>query len=154
MSIVEHIRIRKLQEDDLDLFVELIKLFERVFGMDNFSIPSEKYLQSLLQNNGFDVFIAYKNNMVVGGLTTYILPQYYSKKPIAYIYDLAVDNDYQRQGIGMKLMEEVKKIYLVKGFEDVFVQAEMIDKHAIEFYRANNPSEEEQVTYFSYSLNT
>jgi len=152
MSIGEPVKIKRLQDGDLDQFVDLVKLFEKIFEMENFSFPSKKHLQDLLHRTDFDVFVAFKNDIVVGGLTIYILEQYYSEKTIAYIYDLAVDSDLQRQGIGMKLMEEMNKFYKGKGIEEVFVQADKIDDHAIEFYRKTNPSTEEQVVHFSYLL--
>ncbi len=149
----ETVKIDRLGSEELDKFVDLIKLFGEVFEMKDLSLPGEKHLQKLLSRSDFDAFIALNNNKVVGGLTIYLLDQYYSEKPLAYIYDLAVRTNDQRQGIGKKLIEEVKKSYKLKGFQDVFVQAEEVDKHAIEFYRSTDPSEEEQLVYFSYSLN-
>ena len=145
--------IKRLEDSNLTEFVELIKLFEDVFEMKNFSIPSSKHLQKLLNRDNFDVFVALMDNKVGGGLTTYILEQYYSEKPLAYIFDLAVNTNLQRQGIGRKLIAETKKFYNEKGFEEVFVQADKIDDYAIDFYRKTNPSEEEQVIHFYYTLN-
>ncbi|MGD1890414.1 MAG: GNAT family N-acetyltransferase [Cyclobacteriaceae bacterium] len=153
MSIKEPVKIKRLQAGDLNKFADLIKLFEEVFEMENFSVPTVKHLQNLLNRTDFDVFVAFKNDLVVGGLTTYVLEQYYSEKPLAYVYDLAVDTNLQRQGIGKKLMEEVNKFYKEKGFEEIFVQADKIDDYAIEFYRKTNPSTEGQVVNFSYLLN-
>lgn len=153
MSIKALVKINRLEETNLTEFVELIKLFEDVFEMIDFSIPDSKYLQSLLNRTNFDVFVALYDNKVVGGLTTYVLEQYYSEKPLAYIYDLAVDKNLQRHGIGKKLIEETNKFYKEKGFEEVFVQADKIDVYAIDFYRKTNPSEEEQVVHFYYTLN-
>lgn len=152
MGSKEPIEIRRLHREELKLFVELIKVFEEVFEMPNMSIPSERHLQKLLNRKDFDAFVALNHNTVVGGLTTYLLEQYYSEKPLAYIYDLAVYVDHQRQGIGTQLVTEVKKFYSMKGFEELFVQAELADGHAIEFYRATGPSEEEQTVYFAYPL--
>ncbi len=153
MSIEEPVKIKRLLEGDLNEFVDLVKLFEEVFEMKNFSIPDKRHLQNLLNRIDFDVFVAFKNDMVVGGLTTYVLEQYYSGKPLAYIYDLAVDTHLQRQGIGKKLITEANKFYREKGFEEVFVQAEKVDDHVIDFYRKTNLSGEEQVVHFYYTLN-
>lgn len=152
MSIKIPVKIKRLEENDLIKFIELIKLFEEVFEMKDFSIPDSKHLQSLLNRNNFEVFVALLDNKVVGGLTTYELEQYYSEKPLAYIYDLAVDIKLQRHGIGKKLIAETNKFYKEKGFEEVFVQADKIDDYAIDFYRKTNPSEEEQVVHFYYTL--
>lgn len=149
----QHVKIIKLQEEDLGRFIELVKLFERVFERENFSIPGSTYLQKLLKRPDFDIFVALKNDIVPGGLTIYALEQYYSEKPLAYLYDIAVDTPYQRQGIGKKLMEEVKMYYKQKGFEELFVQAEKTDEHAVDFYRKTHPSGEDHVVFFTYTLN-
>lgn len=153
MSIEVPVKIKRLEERNLTEFVELVKLFEDVFEMKDFSIPDSNHLQNLLSHNNFDIFVALLDNKVVGGLTTYVLEQYYSEKPLAYIYDLAVDTNLQRHGIGKKLIAETNKFYKEKGFEEVFVQADKVDDYAIDFYRKTNPSEEEQVVHFCYTLN-
>ena len=97
------VKIELLGKDNLPRFNELVRLFEVVFEMKDFVIPDTKHLQMVLGRNDFFVFIAILEDKVVGGLTTYVLEQYYSKKPLAYIYDLAVDINLQRQGIWKKL---------------------------------------------------
>jgi aminoglycoside 3-N-acetyltransferase I len=136
----------------LTRFIELIRLFEAVFEMKDFSIPNERHLQKLLNQDDFFVFIAMIKDRVVGGLTSYVIKQYYSEKPLAYIFDLAVDTNLQRQGIGKKLIAETNKFYKKKGFEEVFVQADKVDDYAIDFYRSTKPTEEEQVVHFYYLL--
>ena len=145
--------IRKLDKKDLTELIELIKLFEVVFEMKDFSMPDTKHLQRLLHRDDFVVFVAKKDGKIVGGLTTYVLEQYYSEKPLAYIFDLAVDNALQRQGIGKKLIAATNKFYRERGFEEVFVQADKVDQYAIDFYRKTRPSREEDVSHFYYTLN-
>lgn len=53
--------IIKLKSSDLDKFIELIKVFEDVFEMENFIIPPADYLQKQLNNAGFLVFVALKD---------------------------------------------------------------------------------------------
>jgi len=147
------IEIKKLEKENLSEFIELITLFEAVFEMKDFSIPATNYLQKLLNRDDFGVFVAKLDGKVVGGLTTYVLEQYYSKKPLAYIYDLAVDTSLQRKGIGKNLISATRHFYKNEGFEEVFVQADKADDYAIDFYRKTNPTKEEQVVHFCYKLN-
>lgn len=153
IEIDKLLKIDRLGKDDLTRFIELIRLFEAVFEMKDFSIPNSKHLQKLLSQSDFFVFVAMIKNRVIGGLTSYVLEQYYSEKPLAYIFDLAVDTDLQRQGIGKKLIAAANKFYKEKGFEEVFVQADKVDDYAIDFYRSTKPTEEEQVVHFYYTLN-
>lgn len=145
--------IKKLDSTELDLFIELIHVFEDVFEMKNFSLPAHAHLQRILDRSEFIVFVALKDKKVIGGLTGYVLDQYYSERPLAYLFDLAVCRTYQRQGVGKRLITGMNEYCAKQGFEEVFVQADKVDSHAIEFYRSTNPTEEERVIHFYYSLN-
>ncbi|MBO6516226.1 MAG: GNAT family N-acetyltransferase [Bacteroidia bacterium] len=149
---MKNVDIRRLNDTDINRFIELIRLFEIVFEMEDFTTPNTAYLQSLLNKETFNVFVAQHNNQIVGGLTTYTLEQYYSTQPLAYIYDLAVDPTFQRKGIGQKLIEATKSFYKENGFEEVFVQADKVDDYALDFYRKTNPTDEEDVSHFYYKL--
>ncbi len=146
------ISVRKLKNEELSDFIDLIRLFEDVFEMKDFKIPDSAHLQRLLKLNNFHVFVATSKGSIVGGLTTYVLEQCYSEKTIAYILDLAVDTKLQRRGIGRKLIAATNSYFENKGFEEVFVQADRIDDYAIDFYQKTNPSKEEDVIHFSYQL--
>ena len=147
----ERISFTKLKEEDLGLFVQVIKLFEEVFEKEPFQIPDPSHLKRLLSDNDFFVFVAMNDKRVIGALTGYILDQYYSEKPLAYIYDLAVDTGYQRSGLGTKLVAAINDYCRLNGIEEVFVQAEKVDDHALAFYRSTQPTREEQVVHFSYT---
>ncbi len=146
--------IQLLRSRDVKEFKTLISLFEEVFEMKNFVCPDEKQLSALLAKENFFAITAKIDGQVVGGLTFYVLDQYYSVKPLAYIFDLAVLTRYQRMGIGRSLIEFTNSYCKEKGFEEVFVQADKVDDYAIDFYRSTRPSNEEQVLHFYYSLNT
>ena len=144
--------IKKLRADELIQFKELISLYEDVFEMNAFTLPTDQHLGELLAKSDFHVFIALQDDTIIGGLTAYTLVQYYSTKPLAYIYDLAVSRSYQRKGIGKDLIEATKLYFQQQGYEEVFVQADKADSYAIDFYRKTNPTEEEDVSHFYYTL--
>jgi aminoglycoside 3-N-acetyltransferase I len=141
-----------LTASDLKDFTDLLNVFKTTFEMKGFPKPEETHLHTLISRNDFKAVVAKKENIVVGGLTIYILDQYYSKKPLAYIYDLAILPDYQRQGIGKGLIEFLVRYCKENRFEEVFVQADKVDDHAIDFYRKTNPTSEEECLQFSYRL--
>lgn len=143
---------RQLSRDDVPAFTDLVRLFEQVFEMRDFSLPPQEHLADVLKNEHFMAFVAEdRGGQIVGGLTAYTLPQYYSVKPLSYVFDLAVRADVQRRGIGRALMEACNKECKRRGFEEVFVQADADDGHALRFYEAlkGNP---EQVVHFTYPL--
>jgi Acetyltransferases len=147
------IQIRKLNKSDLPEFIQLIKVFEDVFEMKGFVMPSHDHLQELLAEEKFMVFVALDENYtVVAGLTAYTLTQYYSTKPLAYIFDLAVATHLQRKGIGKNLITEINKYCKEAGMEEVFVQADKVDGYALDFYRKNNPTDEEDVSHFYFKF--
>ncbi len=144
--------ILKLTHNDLDNFSVLINVFEEVFEWQDFSVPQRPHLQRVLQNPNFIVFVAITDNKIVGGLTAYVLGRYDSEKPSAYIYDLAVVKNQQRNGIGRLLISKLNEYCEKNGFSEVFVQAETEDIEAVKFYKATQISSELDVKHFTYSL--
>ena len=145
------IKIKKLSPHDSNEFISLIQLFEQVFEMKDLRIPDEKYLQQLLEKDDFFVFVALHQDEVVGGLTSYIMHQYYSTRPLVYIYDLAVKNELQRQGIGKRLIACNNNYCKDMNVEVVMVQADEVDDYAIDFYRTTGATGE-KVVHFDYQL--
>jgi aminoglycoside 3-N-acetyltransferase I len=146
------IQIQKLKHTDLDKFTALIRVFEEVFEMTNFTTPAATYLMQLLAKEDFLVFVAVLNNNIVGGLTAYTLQQYYTASPLVFIYDMAVKTKVQRQGIGKRLISTLANYCKDHGYEEMFVLADEIDEHAIEFYRATHATGK-RVVHFNYLLN-
>lgn len=144
--------IEVLGTGDLNRLNELISVFAIVFETENSGRAGDNHLLSLLSKDTFFAIIASEENKIIGGLTAYVLNQYISEKPLAYIYDFAVKTEYQRKGVGKKLVEFTNDFFRKKGFEEVFVQADKIDKHAVDFYRSTKPDAEEDVFHYSYSL--
>jgi ribosomal protein S18 acetylase RimI-like enzyme len=147
------VEIKKLGYNDLNNFKALVRVFEDVFEMKDFNIPDDDYLQQLLKKDSFLVFVALSEDKVVGGLTAYVLQQYYSVRPLVYIYDLAIKTDYQRQGIGSILIAGITKYCQETGMEEVFVQADEEDGYALEFYHSTGATAE-KVVHFYYPLNS
>ena len=147
-----HVEIKKLNGDDVDLFESLIAVFEDVFEMKNFVMPGKDYLLHLLQKDNFYVFVAMLEGRVAGGLTSYLLQQYYSQSPLVYIYDLAVKTELQRKGIGKMLISGIAEYCKERGVVEVFVQADEADDYALDFYRSTGGIAE-KVVHFVYPLN-
>ncbi len=115
-------------------------------------MPGQIHLQQLLARDDFFVFAALVDNKVIGGLTAYLLQQYYSASPLVYIYDLAVMKEYQRKGIGKMLIDGNNNYCRDIGVEAVMVQADVADDHAIKFYHSTGATGE-KVIHFDYKLN-
>ena len=111
----EKLEVRKLAPVDVSAFNLLIHLFNEVFEEDEPAISSETNLFKLLSNTHFVALAAFYENEIVGGLTAYELPMYYLENSEMFLYDLAVKPDYQRMGIGKRLLHRLNEYCLEKG---------------------------------------
>ena len=117
--------------------------------MKDFKIAKENHLLKLLLFKNFIVFVAAEKKVIVGGLTAYILPSYYSKTSEVYIYDLAIKKNFQRKGIGKKLLQSLKAYCCQNDYKILFVQADEADAHALKFYQSTGGLPQ-KVIQFSY----
>lgn len=141
-------QIKHLRKEDLADFQALINLFNAVFEEES-RIAGETHLLKLLSSQSFIALAALVENEVVGGLTAYELPMYYSDSSEIFLYDLAVKPEFQRMGIGKGLIQSLKEHCVKYGIKIFFVMAHEEDEHAIEFYRATG-GKSEKVMNFLY----
>ena len=144
------IEIKRLTKEDLSNFTALINLFNLVFEEES-KIGSEANSLRLLNNDGFIAIVAIAENEVVGGLTAYELPMYYSDSSEIFLYDLAVKPEHQGNGIGKGLLHSLREYCIENGIKDFFVMAHEEDEHAIEFYHATG-GKSEKVVNFVYDM--
>ncbi|MFX3626134.1 MAG: GNAT family N-acetyltransferase [bacterium] len=146
------IKIETLETDNVEGLKAMLKIFENVFEMKNFKDPSDEHLKQLLLKPSFVPLVAKVGDEIVGAMTVYVWDQYYSTQPLAYIFDLAIAIKHQRKGIGQKMIAFIKEYCKQRGFDEVFVQADKVDDYALDFYRKTDPTKEEDVSHFYYSL--
>ena len=143
--------IKKIKPNEVSDFRSLVEIFKIVFENEE-QISDNEHLGKLLTNPDFIAFVIRKNNVIVGGLTIYILHRYFSTKPVAYIYDVAITPEFQGQGLGKALIKEVCKYCENNGFEDAYVEAESDDIDAVNFYRKTKFSNEMNAIHFTYNF--
>ena len=152
-TLVKEMEIKRLAPEDLSVFSELTGLFTNVFETGKTVTADDKYLMTLLNNPDFVAIAIVCRNQVVGGATGYRLPMYISKSAELFIYDVAVDPAYQRQGLGTKLLTALKEYCQQNDIELMFVPANEEDVHALNFYQATG-GQGEKVVQFSYNTLT
>jgi aminoglycoside 3-N-acetyltransferase I len=96
--------------------------------------PDDDYLAGLLSSDGFLAVAAFDGPAVVGGLAGYFLPKFEQARSEFYIYDLAVDAAYRRQGIATALIETLRSTAAARGCYVIFVQADYGDDAAVALY--------------------
>jgi len=143
---ISSFQIKRLTKEHLADFHALVHLFNMVFEAES-KIGSETSLLRLLSSKNFIALAALAENEVVGGLTAYELPMYYSDSSEIFLYDLAVKPEYQRMGVGKRLIERLKNYCAEQGIKEFFVMAHVEDEHAIEFYHATGGKSENVVNF-------
>jgi len=144
------IKISRLQENNLDLFIELVELFNEVFE-EYHTVGSKTHLKKLLIKPEFHAVIATRDDVMVGGLTAYELPRYYSDKSELYIYDMAVKTELHNQGIGKALIGYLKEYGMKNGIETIFVEAHSEEEQAVKFYESTF-GKSEKVDHFNLEI--
>jgi aminoglycoside 3-N-acetyltransferase I len=143
-------QIKRLQKEDHLLARELFLVLNSVFEIER-PIVHEDHLIALLNNPQFICFAAINKNNVLGGLTAYEFPMYNSSRGEIFLYDIAISPQFQRKGIGKRLLLALNNYGKEKGIKEVFVNANVEDKHALDFYRSTNATED-NVVQFNYKV--
>ena len=143
----EKFEIRQLTIKDLSSFKQLVNMFNAVFEEDEFITSSELSLARLLSNDNFLAIAVFSENEIVGGLTAYELPMYYSDSSEIFVYDVAVKPGFQRLGIGKALIHNLKEYCRRNGIKEFFVLAHEEDEHAVEFYHSTGGKGEKVVNF-------
>jgi aminoglycoside 3-N-acetyltransferase I len=139
-------QVKRLTKEYLADFQALIHLFNEVFEEES-KMGSEAHLLNLLSSRNFIVLVALIKDEVVGGLTAYELPMYYSDGSEIFLYDLAVKAEHQRKGIGKGLLQALKDHGMKNEIKGFFVMAHAEDEHAIEFYRSTGGKGEKVINF-------
>jgi aminoglycoside 3-N-acetyltransferase I len=132
--MVNRIRTRRLTAADLSLARNLFAMMSAVFEEDATPLR-EAYLRRLLSREDFWTIAAFVGEHLAGGLTAHALPMTRNETKELFIYDLAVDRPFQRQGVGRALVSALRENACALGMHTVFVPAEADDTGALEFYR-------------------
>lgn len=71
---------------------------------------------------------------MIGGLVAYELDKLEQERSEIYIYDLAVDDAFRRQGVATSLIRHLGEIASRRGAWVIYVQADYGDEPAIALY--------------------
>ena len=128
-------RTKRLQPGDRDLARVLFALMADVFE-ETCEVLSDRYLDQLLAREDFWALAAFDGDQIIGGITAHRLPMTRTETAEMFIYDLAVRRDHQRTGVGRHLVADLREKAAARGIENLFVAADNVDLHALDFYRA------------------
>jgi aminoglycoside 3-N-acetyltransferase I len=129
--------IRRLRREDGHLLRQLNAVFGAVFDDPKAyqaNPPSDRYIERLLSSDHVVALVAISAGEVVGGLVAYELQKFEQERSEVYVYDLAVLEDFRRQGVATTLFTHLKQIALDLGAHVIYVQADYGDDPAIALY--------------------
>lgn len=129
--------IRLLNADDVALLRDMLSMFGKAFDdIDAYTArqPNDAYLEQLLSSRTFIAIGALSGPKVVGGLAAYVLPKFEQARSEVYIYDLAVDENFRREGVATGMIAALQNLAGALGAYVIFVQADLADKAAIALY--------------------
>jgi aminoglycoside 3-N-acetyltransferase I len=148
-----NLHIRKLQDSDVIIAQELFVLFKKAFFdvvITKSDLPDAEYICSLLRKDNFHIFVAFNDEVVIGGVTLYELDMYMKKTKEAYLYDIGVDEVYRHRGVATALVDAIRLFGVERGIETIFVEASTGDVDAVAFYESLH-IEKESVVHFNIS---
>lgn len=147
---------KRLGAEDVASLKQLRVVFAEAFAEQahwNTNPPPDSYSVELLRDTNYIALVALNHDeRVVGGLVAYVLPKIDQPYPELYLYDLAVDQAYRRQGIATQLIETLKGIGKELKATVIFVQADNVDHGAVALYEKLCDSKETDITHFDIQI--
>ena len=132
------VTIRHLGAADLGPMKALLRLFGDAFddpASYQGAVPGDAYLLGRLSDETFFAILALDEaGAVIGGLAAYELKKFEQERSEIYIYDLAVDEQYRRQGVATALIGELRRLAVERGAYVIYVQADYGDDAAVALY--------------------
>jgi aminoglycoside 3-N-acetyltransferase I len=146
-----HFTVKKLGNEDIALARALFYFFQLDDGITDPITPSDKYIKTLLAKDNFHVVVALQNEMLIGGLTGYELEMYKEEIKEMFLYEIAVKNDYRKNGVAKALIEFLKQLCITKGIKEMYVGTSTNNNAAIKLYQSTGGQEDVNIAWFVYS---
>lgn len=139
--------IREAKQSD---YPDLLPLFEQIDSLHRINLPKqfqkppgesrkENYYFSLLSDNDVCFLVAEKEDQIVGFIHTVLreTPPYeiFIPRHFAVIDSIVVKENYQRKGVGRKLVEAAHNWAKSKGAEYIDLNVYEFNEKAINFYK-------------------
>lgn len=145
--------IRRLAPSDDIRYGEMLDLFAEAFDDPESygsARPSPDYRHAVLAKRDFIALVALAGERVVGALVAYELPKFEQVRSEFYIYDLAVAEEWRRQGVATAIISDLGEIAKASGDSVMYVQADYGDDPAIALYTKLGTRED--VMHFDISI--
>lgn len=140
--------IKLLQINDLSLLKQLLLLWLEEEEAPQ-PLPTDEYLSQLLFKTSFCAIVAIDQNLVVGGLTAFEIPLYFEEGNEMFLYEIGVQANYRKKGVGKLLIQKLQEICTNKGIKTMYVGTEFDNLPAHKLYHRTGGKLEE-IAWFTY----
>jgi ribosomal protein S18 acetylase RimI-like enzyme len=138
--------VRRVTTVDSELAAELDAMFD-----DGVSWEPEQG-QRFLAHPDTLLLIAHWDGEACGFLTAYRLQRFDRRGAEVLLYEIGVEEPFQRRGVGRALIEEAKRWAVEVGADELWVLTEDDNVPARALYAATGGREESGFTMFDYGL--
>ncbi|MGC2236133.1 MAG: GNAT family N-acetyltransferase [Pyrinomonadaceae bacterium] len=121
--------VRKFESNDAARAVELVKSFAA-------KDVSAEYFKTFLSNPANYLIVAEAGNELAGFLLGYRLERLKEESFKFFIYEIDVDKNFQRKGVGTALIEYAKNVVRAEKMINAFVFTNYSNEDAVEFYKS------------------
>ncbi len=120
------IEVKRLQKGDEELTQEIVDQFW----------PGSKLNDEFLSKETNYLIAAYVDEVFAGFLYAYELDRIEQQRPMMFFYSIDVLNQYRRQGIGKRLIEELKHICAERNVSKMYVLTDEANVAAMRLYQS------------------
>ena len=128
------ILIRKAVKTDNE---SLMLLYNQFVGQDRYSKHINDSFSSVLTNSSNRIFIAEKDDVIIGFSTVSFRRVVRYPKPIAELDELFVGEEFRKQGVGKLLLDAVVNESKKRNCYRVYIESAYTHKAAHVFYEKN-----------------
>jgi ribosomal protein S18 acetylase RimI-like enzyme len=137
------VEIRRLQTGDEDLVVAAGQLFDQA--------PQPAAVAKFLAADAHHLFLAYQDS-VPAGFVSGVELTHPDKGTEMFLYELAVDEAYRRQGIGKALVETLAEVARERGCYGMWVLTDDNNVAALATYRSAGAGVTENPVLFAWEF--
>jgi len=120
------IEIKRLQNGDGELAQEIVDKFW----------PDGQLNRKFLSKETNYLLAAYVDGTLAGFLYAYELDRIEQERPMMFFYSIDVLQDFRRQGIGKRLIEELKQICFDRNVCKMYVLTDEVNTAAMRLYES------------------
>jgi len=131
------ITIKQATINDLE---KLYQIERECFTVEAFS---KEHIAYLLQNPNTVSLVAQINSEIVGFIIGLIRRQ--DKMITGRVYTIDIASKYRRKGVGLKLLDELERIFIRRGVKMCYLEARVDNVAALELYRKHGYVEVEKL---------